>query len=280
MAGVDDGAAAVRGGRWRSRAYAVTAAVALVVACALSLPWVFALAARDPALFDLWWSSEQLIEYVGFLPGADPANPLYQLRNLPWFAWPVLPLVIWTLWTRGRGFNGGLAQPGIQVPGILALVMLANLIVAPEPKVISALPLLVPLALIGALEVDSLKRGFSAFLDWFGILTFGLLAVVVWLLWIDARVNGMSSRIAVLFRTRRSASSRRSTCGTILLAIFLTALWVVLGAAGAPRNRRAVLNWAAGVTLLWGALFDDLAPLPRLAALVQDDDRKRCACIC
>jgi 4-amino-4-deoxy-L-arabinose transferase-like glycosyltransferase len=240
------------GDAWRSRAYAVTAAVAIAVASALSLPWLFALEARDPALFDLWWSGEQLIEYVGYLPGADPADPLYLLRNLPWFAWPALPLVIWTLWTRGKGFNGGLSQPGIQVPGILALVMLANLIVAPEPKAISALPLLVPLALIGAIEVDSLKRGFSAFLDWFGILTFGLLAVLVWLLWIDARFNGMSSRIAVLLKDTEIGFQPKFHLGTILLAISLTALWVVLVRPARRSNRRAVLNWAAGVTLLWG----------------------------
>jgi 4-amino-4-deoxy-L-arabinose transferase-like glycosyltransferase len=240
------------GHAWRTRAYVVTAAVAIAVACALSLPWVFALKARDAALFDLWWSGEQLTEYVGYLPGADPARPLYPLRNLPWFAWPALPLVIWTLWTRGRGFNGGLAQPGLQVPGILALVMLVNLIVAPEPRVIQALPLLVPLALVGALEIDSLKRGFSAFLDWFGILTFGLLAVVVWLLWIDARVNGMSSRIAVLFQDTEIGFQPTFHLGTILLAIFLTALWVALVRPARRSNRRAVLNWAAGVTLLWG----------------------------
>ena len=38
-----------------------------------------------------------------------------------------------------------------------------------------ALPMLLPLALLGAAEVDTLKRGYSGALDWFGILTFGLL---------------------------------------------------------------------------------------------------------
>ena len=56
------------------------------------------------------------------------------------------------------------------------------------------MPLLVPLALLAALEVDTLKRGFSGALDWFGILTFGLLAALVWWLWFDAYVHGMSPR--------------------------------------------------------------------------------------
>ena len=38
-------------------------------------------------------------------------DPLFLAKNLPWFAWPALPLALWTLWTRGRGFNGGLASP-------------------------------------------------------------------------------------------------------------------------------------------------------------------------
>ena len=40
-------------------------------------------------------------------------EPLYYLKNLPWFAWPALPLALWTLWIRGRGFNGGLGPPGV-----------------------------------------------------------------------------------------------------------------------------------------------------------------------
>ena len=70
----------------------------------------------------------------------------------------------------------------------------------PEARLANALPLLVPLALLAALEVDSLKRGFSGALDWFGILTFGLLALAHVGLWIDAYVNGMPRSVARLFR--------------------------------------------------------------------------------
>ena len=45
-----------------------------------------------------------------------------------------LPLIAWTLWTRGRGFSGGLAQPAVQIPGVLALVVYLNLLAMPDPK--------------------------------------------------------------------------------------------------------------------------------------------------
>ena len=34
-------------------------------------------------------------------PSTRRAIPTFLLKNLPWFAWPALPLVLWTLSTRG-----------------------------------------------------------------------------------------------------------------------------------------------------------------------------------
>ena len=240
------------GGPWRTRAYAATLLTATIWALVLSLPWVVALHARDPALFDAWWSSETLANYIGLVPGAASMDLTYHLRNLPWFAWPSLPLLLWTLWTRGRGFNGGLREPGVVVPAILSAVMLVNLFVAPEPRAISALPLLIPFALLATLEIDSLARGFSAFLDWFGILIFGLLALIVWAMWVDARVYGMSSRVAVLFQDTEIGFQPTFHLGRTLIAVVLTVLWVVIVRPARRSNRRAVLNWAVGVTLVWG----------------------------
>ncbi|MEO8508215.1 MAG: glycosyltransferase family 39 protein [Betaproteobacteria bacterium] len=236
---------------WRNRAYAATVAVALLVGIALSLPWPLALHARDPALFAEWWSSEAPEHYIALFGGGQ-AEPLYYVRNLLWFAWPSLPLLLWLLWLRGRGFNGGLAQPGIIVPGVLVLVIFASLLAMPEARLANALPLLVPLALLAAVEIDSLKRGFSGALDWFGILTFGLLAIVMWAFWIDSYVNGMPINVARLFRDTEVGYKPSFHLGTMLAAVGLTVLWVMLVRPARRSNRRAILNWAAGVTLIWG----------------------------
>ena len=239
------------GPEWRNRAYLTTAVVAVACAVALSAPWPLALHARDPALFEQWIGGESPGDYLWFL-GDGKADPMYYLRNLLWFAWPALPLVVWLLWLRGRGFNGGLRAPGIVVPGVLAIVMLGGLLVMPEVRLVNALPLLIPLAILAALEVDSLRRGFSGALDWFGILTFGLTAALMWALWIDAYVNGMSLRVARFFRDTEIGYSPSFHLGSMLAALALTALWVAAVRPARRSNRRAILNWAAGVTLLWG----------------------------
>lgn len=239
------------GPAWRRREYAITLAVALVVGAAVGAPWVVALDLRGRALFDAWIDGQRAANFIALPGGATRAAPLYFLRNILWFAWPSLPLVAWMLWTRGRGFNGGLGQPAVQLPGLLAVVIFANLLLTPDPKLIQALPLVVPLALLATLEVDSLKRGYSAALDWFGILTFGLLAIVVWGLWIDARIYGMSRAVATLFRDTETGYRPAFHLSAVAAALFLTLLWIALVRPARRSNRRALLNWAAGVTLVW-----------------------------
>ena len=240
------------GAPWRTRAYGLTLLVALSVALPLALSWPLALHMRDPALFARWWSGETLGNYIAFLGNFDDFAPGYFVKNLLWFAWPSLPLILWMLWTRGRGFNGGLREPGMQIPAVVSLVMLTSLLVIPDPKLAYAIPLLVPFALLAALEVDSLKRGFSGALDWFGILTFGLVAMLAWGFWIDSYLHGMSPRVAQLFRDSEAGFHPSFHLGAMLAAVALTALWILLVRPARRSNRRAILNWAAGVTLIWG----------------------------
>ena len=239
------------GPQWRRAPYAVTLGVAALVAAACAAPWLVALYRADPTLLDAWLATETLGKHIAAFGDVSLMDPLYHARNLVWFAWPALPLIAWTLWTRGRGFNGGLAQPAVQIPGVLALIVYVNLLLVPDPKLIQALPLLVPCALVAALDVDSLKRGFSAALDWFGILTFGLLAIVVWAVWIDARLNGMPPAVAAIFRDTEVGFQPTFHLGSIVAAAFLTILWVVLVRPARRSNRRALLNWATGITLAW-----------------------------
>ena len=235
---------------WRTKAHLATVAVAAAVALPLSAAWPLALAQRSPDLYAAWTIAENWREY--FAPAAGGAPDLgYVLRNLPWFAWPALPLALWTLWIRARGFNGGAGDPGVVLPGVLALVVLVGVSFERESKLIAAMPLLVPLSLVGALEVDSLKRGFSGALDWFGILTFGLAATLVWGLWIDAYLHGMSLSAARLLRDSEIGFRPTFKLWAMLAALGMTVLWIAMVRPARRSNRRAVLNWAIGMVLLW-----------------------------
>jgi 4-amino-4-deoxy-L-arabinose transferase-like glycosyltransferase len=181
-------------------------------------------------------------------------QPAWLAKNLIWFGWPAVPLIAMMLWIRRRGFHGGLAGAGLIIPGVYALWIIAMLALFPDASLMQLLPMLVPLALVASLEVDSWPRGYSAALDWFGILTFGLAAIVLWGFWVDAYFNGMSTRVAILLRDSETGYGTTFHLRAFASAAFLTVLWVVLVRPARRSNRRAVLNWAAGMTLVWGLI--------------------------
>ena len=237
---------------WRTRRYAAATAVALVIAIALGIAWPLALYFRAPMHLAAWWATQTPGDFLWPLDRASTGDPGLLVKNLPWFAWPAVPLVVWTLVTRARGFNGGLATPGIELPGVLALVMAISITVMGDPRLLILMPMLVPLSLLAALEIDTLKRGYSGALDWFGILTFGMLSVLMWWLWFDAYSHGMMPSIARLFRDTDSGYRTTFQWLPFAVSVFLTLLWVLLVRPARRSNRRAVLNWAVGMTLLWG----------------------------
>src|SRR5207248_8613538 len=181
-----------------------------------------------------------------------PVEPLYYLKNLPWFAWPALPLALWTLWLRGRGYNGRLSSAGVVLPAAMLAVALVVLSAAAEPRANLALPMLLPMALLAAAEVDTLKRGFSGALDWFGILTFGLLAVLLWGLWLQSLLRGLPAPVALVFRDTQPGFQAPWEWLSFIVSAFLSILWLTLVRPARRSNRRAVLNWAAGMPLVWG----------------------------
>jgi 4-amino-4-deoxy-L-arabinose transferase-like glycosyltransferase len=242
------------GAAWRTRAHAVTLAIAILVAVPLVAAWPWALHARSPAIFAEWWSVSSPAGLAPWLFTNGSPNPSWLAKNLVWIAWPAVPLIIWMLWIRGRGFNGGLNDPGVIIPGLYSIVMLVMLALMPDPRPMQMLPVLAPLALVASLEIDSWKREHSAALDWFGILTFGLTAILLWAFWIDAYVNGMSPRVAILLRDTETGYGTSFRLREVLAAVFLTALWIVLVRPARRSNRRAILNWATGMTLIWGLI--------------------------
>jgi 4-amino-4-deoxy-L-arabinose transferase-like glycosyltransferase len=240
-------------GAWRNRRYAAAIGLALLIAAPLIAAWPLALYFRDPHLFSQWRDAQDIARFFGRTADSPSVEVFYYVKNLPWFAWPALPLALWTLWIRLRGYHGGLATPGVELPATMAVVFLVVLSTsAAEPRALVAMPLLLPLSLLAAAEVDTLKRGFSGALDWFGILTFGLSALLVWGLWLESRWHGLPEPVARIFHDTQPGFQPPVQVLPLLVSIFLSLLWVALVRPARRSNRRTLLNWAAGMTLVWG----------------------------
>lgn len=220
---------------------------ALAVAAPLILSWPLALYWLHPASLGNWWAHE-LAELQ-----AAPNVPLALwnfLKLLGWFAWPALPLALWTLWRERRR----LREPRTLIPLTSLLILLAVQSVSSDPRSLNALPLLPPLMLLAAPATLSLRRGAANAFDWFGMMTFTLLAGLIWLGWL-AMVAGVPPRIANNFARMEPGFVAHFSIAAFAVSLGLTFTWLWLIFRSPRTPQRGTAHWAAGITLFWGLLM-------------------------
>lgn len=219
-----------------------TLLIGLGVATLLAAPWPLVLLSQQPARFHGWLAMELAPLMTPFsLPGAGRF-----LAMLPWFAFPALPLALWTLWSRRQQ----LAAPVQLLPLVFLLLTLLMLALAYRPREVPALLLLPPLALLATPGALMLRRGAANAFDWFAMMTFSFFTAVVWLCW-SAMALGWPARLA-----QRAVVLRPGFVGEFDLSNFLVGLaatlWWVWLIVTAPRSPyRSLTHWTLGFTMLW-----------------------------
>ena len=201
----------------------------------------------DPAWFQAWWLRE----------GSRVLNPLRWIDAhadlgfypglLTWYGWPVAPLALWTAWDAWRGRLGDVE---VRLPALAAVTGLVCLGLGTAPREASALPLLLPLALLATAGIDHLRRGAASFLDWFGSMTFGLFCAVLWLAWI-AQLTGHPERVVAALDRQLPNYNASFHAGPFVFSALVTLLWLTAIAKSRQNARRAVANWAVGMTTFW-----------------------------
>lgn len=232
---------------WRHRAAVDGMATALVVGIALCGLWPALLAWQDPDALASWGS--RLTAAVRL-----QNHWMEALRDfaelISWFSWPALPLALWTVWQNRRR----LQQPGIALPLTGTLVATLALLLFHEPRPLDMLPMLVPLILLAASGAGHLRRGAANAFDWFGMMTFTMVAGLIWLGGI-AMTFGIPEQIAHNFAKLEPGFAARFSLPAYGAAGVLSLAWFWLIFASARSPWRGVTHWAAGVTLMWTLLI-------------------------
>lgn len=228
---------------WRHRAYLVSLGSGLLIAVPWFAAWLLPLAQQSPELLLEWLQSGR--------HALDNDNLGYFTKTLAWFTWPALPLAAWSLWYFRSHL---LRRPQFQLCVTFLLVMLLLLGLGSKSRDILALPLLLPLAVMGSAAVDELRRGAASALDWFGIMLFGTLGFLVWLGWF-AMMTGHPAKLAERMHVLSEAYQPQFAWPAFAAACLLTLMWVVVVFRAKRSNRAAVTDWAVGTTLAWGLLM-------------------------
>ena len=148
---------------WRNRAYALTAGVAIAVALPLLAIWPATLLGHSEAAYALWADAARRVWEAQFGQGAG-LGLLYFLKILPWYAWPAWPLAAWALW-RGRRMLP--TRRDLQLPLVAFVAFFLVVSAFGGSREVNALALLLPLAILGVAELESVPRGAASALDWF-----------------------------------------------------------------------------------------------------------------
>lgn len=226
---------------------------ALALAAPLTLSWPLALYWLEPAAFGAWWAHE----VTELQAGAQAPRTLWNfIKMLSWFAWPALPLALWTLWRERHR----LREPRNLIPLVSFVIFLVVQSAFSEPRSLNALPLLPPLVLLAAPATLSLRRGAANAFDWFGMMTFTLLAGLIWLGWL-AMVAGVPPRIANNFARLEPGFVAVFSPAAFAASLGLTFAWLWLIFKSPRSPQRGTAHWAAGVTLCWGLLMALWLPL-------------------
>ena len=228
---------------WRIRPYLASLPTGLVIALPWMALWLVPMMQSSPDVLQNWLLSER--------HAFDHDNVLYFGQLLLWFSWPALPLAAWSLWH----FRSHLLQrPQIQLTLVFFTVALILLGRNSESRDVLALPLLLPLAIMGGAAIDKLWRGAASALDWFGIMLFGMFGFLIWLGWF-AMMSGMPARLAARMHKLSEAYVPHFDWLAFIAAIVITVVWMVTVFHNKRSNRAAVTDWAIGITMVWGLLM-------------------------
>lgn len=241
---------------WRRRGYAGALGIALLAALPWLTIWPYALYQRSPELFMEWFWVNNFGRFLGFVSLGTDNEPGYYFKTLPWFAWPALPLALWVLWRGGRR---GLGEPAVQLPLLAFLVMLTALSAASDARDVYALPFLLPLSLLAASSASTLRRGAARALEWFGVMTFGLVAAILWTAWF-ALMTGSPAGLAERALELQPGYAAPFQWLAFAVAVALTLTWLAVVIRMPRGNLRALVTWALGLTLMWGLSATLLLP--------------------
>ena len=224
---------------WRTRGSTRAWLAATSIALLLMLPWPLALWQQAPALFDLWWNAER--ETLTLRGGFS----LKHIELLAWAAWPVLPLAVWSLWLERRHLLKPQTALLLAASAAALFAFFADL-----PRPTALMPALVPLILLAAAGAGRLRRGAANAFDWFGMMTFTLVAALIWLGGI-AMLTGEPARVAKNFSKPAPGFIAETSTIAVVLAVAVSIGWIAVMLRTPRSPWRAAARWSVGLTTIW-----------------------------
>lgn len=247
---------------WRTRRYGYILGAASAFALPWLLIWPLALFAQSPDYFYDWFWLNNIGRFVGFgvqtLGAAH--EPGFLWKTIPWFTFPLLPLVVWA-WFRGALQWQGM--PGVQAVFTFVAVYVLMIALSSSARANYLLPILPALAMVAPAALAVLPRALGVAAGAMSFTMFAGAALIVWVVWVLAVQGGSPPDWP--FLTRHLPRDHVFVFSPALLALVLALTFVLLHFVFAHwRSRAFALSaWSGGmmlfgvaVALLWMPWID------------------------
>lgn len=179
----------------------------------------------------------------------DTDLPRQFLTLLGWFCWPAWPLAMWTLWRWRSHWQ----RRHILVPLVTGAVPLVTsfLMDGADRALLLGLP---AFAVLAAFALPTLKRGFTAAMDWFSVFFFSASGLFFWVYYASMQLGWPAQPLANLRRLLQGFEPRFDGLA-LALAVLATLSWLGLVRWRTSRHQHALWKSlvlpAGGVALSW-----------------------------
>lgn len=243
---------------WREKKYLVGLGWAVLAFAPWALIWPALLRARSPELFHEWFWVNNFGRFSGSAGLGGVLDHGLYLKALPWFALPAVLLAMWTVW-RAWKEHSELRSPDFQMPATAFVVMLAVLSAASSARTIYGLPLLVPLALLGARALGTLPGRLRALLEQIGFWGGAAMVVVLWLAWLVLLI-GWPATAAARLAAYSPGHVPHVAAVPFLFGVAATAGWLFVLLVTPRDELRMPIVWTAAITVAWGVTMSVWLP--------------------
>lgn len=198
-----------------------------------------------PQAFFSWLNLYSLFPFGGVRDFQWGEPTLYYLKNLLWYAFPAWILALLACLRLKKIW---------QKPSSLFFILWILLVSVPlyfemNPSNNGLIGILPPLVLLASMEVDHIKRGIAAFLNFFGIAAFGAFALFIWAEYLSLQIGVPEIRAHSLYFN--PLYHPHLSLLPITIATLFTLIWFYAISRKGIKGRLALSNWVIGVTFIW-----------------------------
>jgi 4-amino-4-deoxy-L-arabinose transferase-like glycosyltransferase len=204
-----------------------------------------------------WWPSTSTSGCSGtgtLLFGPTQASLDYYARTAVWFFWPLWPFVLWAIW-RWRGSR---LEAPVAVPAVMLVPLSVLALLDPVGSEASLLPLVLPMTMLAALALPTIRRSVVGLIDWFSVMTFSVVGFAIWAYWI-AFMTGFPPRMAEKAQEAVPGFTAPLSVLELVLGALATGAWIALVLWRVSRQPRPFWRPMAlssgGMVLTWFLLM-------------------------